>query len=234
MSHCNLPNRCSPPRRCRWGTLWYNVFDLIALFVFAGTQFMSCERPSDSVDLVPAFSAFRVWAIWGRDLRPFLFVLPFTLVTPCLNAVSENLCSPDQQLTMPPSVSCRCPARLVRDQPAPTAVWRLCSRLRYTPSCVHQVRFVTLRVYETADSCSDVSLEPARSGFSGLIGLSVADIVRGIAIATDGLVLVMTWLRTRGIYRAAIKINTRPSISSLLLRDGKCRCYIRAVDRDPQ
>ena len=47
----------------------YNTFDLIALFVFA------------------AFSSFRVWAIWGKELRPFLLVLPLALVTPCLNTV---------------------------------------------------------------------------------------------------------------------------------------------------
>lgn len=36
-----------------------------------------------------AFSAFRVWAIWGRELRPFLIVLPFCLATPVFNLVSH-------------------------------------------------------------------------------------------------------------------------------------------------
>ena len=59
---------------------------------------------------------------------------------------------------------------------------------------------------------------------------SVADIVRGFAIATDALVLLMTWLRTRGIYRAAIKINVKPSLSAMLLRDGEWCIAARSSD----
>ncbi|KAJ3526198.1 hypothetical protein NM688_g8287 [Phlebia brevispora] len=120
-----------------WGELWYNIFDIIALFVFA------------------AFSAFRVWAIWGREIRPFLIVLPFALLTPCLN------------------------------------------------------------IYRVSAESVIPEMNPLPPPYGGF-----ADIVRGFAIATDGLVLIMTWLRTRGIYRAAIKINTKPSLSAMLLRDG--------------
>lgn len=38
-----------------------------------------------------AFTAFRVWAIWGRELRPFLLVLPLTLVVPSLNIVRPSV-----------------------------------------------------------------------------------------------------------------------------------------------
>ena len=51
--------------------------------------------------------------------------------------------------------------------------------------------------------------------------LSVSDIVRGIAIATDALVLVMTWLKTRSIYRAARRAKVGTGLSELLLRDGQ-------------
>ena len=43
-----------------------------------------------TIHFVAAFSAFRVWAIWGKDIRPFLIVLPFSLVTPALNIVSRS------------------------------------------------------------------------------------------------------------------------------------------------
>lgn len=48
----------------------------------------------------------------------------------------------------------------------------------------------------------------------------VSDVVRGIAIATDALVLVMTWMKTRSIYKAARRAKVGTGISELLLRDG--------------
>lgn len=43
-----------------------------------------------SAHAVAAFTAFRVWAIWGRELRPFFLVLPLTLVVPSLNIVRPS------------------------------------------------------------------------------------------------------------------------------------------------
>ena len=48
----------------------------------------------------------------------------------------------------------------------------------------------------------------------------VSDLVRAIAIATDALVLVMTWIKTYSIYKAAKRAKFETGLSSLVIRDG--------------
>lgn len=140
----------SSPSTCRWSQYAYQVFDLIALFVFA------------------AFSAFRVWAIWGRELRPFLVVLPFCLVTPVLNLYRVTQATPIFDHSLPiPFGGCG------TDYGLPLSLY-----------------------------------------------IMFSDIVRAIAIATDALVLIMTWIKTRSIYKAVRRVKVGTGLSELLIRDG--------------
>ncbi|GJE85115.1 hypothetical protein PsYK624_011920 [Phanerochaete sordida] len=143
----------------------YNLFDIIALFVFA------------------AFSAFRIWAIWGRELRPFLIVLPFCLVTPVLNLYRVTQASSTFDTSLPPPFG-----GCGTDVGLPLGEYIMCvtSQLR-------------------ASSC---------------LMLSQVDIVRSVAIATDALVLVMTWIKTHTIYKAVRRVKVDTGLSQLLIRDG--------------
>ncbi|EKM57500.1 uncharacterized protein PHACADRAFT_26171 [Phanerochaete carnosa HHB-10118-sp] len=138
---------------CQRSQTAYNIFDLSALFVFAGAT---------------RFSAFRVWAIWGRELRPFLFILPFCLVTPVLNAYRVAKATP------------------IFDDEYPSP-WGGCEE--------------------------DI-------GMPITLYIQFGDITRAIAIVTDGLVLIMTWIKTYSIYRAARRAGAGTGLSQLLIRDG--------------
>lgn len=72
-----------------------------------------------------------------------------------------------------------------------------------------------------ADQPLGVRIQPVNKVQNNIDTPIVSDIVRGIAIGTDGLVLVMTWIKTYSIYQASRRANIRAGISELLLRDGE-------------
>ena len=53
-----------------------------------------------------------------------------------------------------------------------------------------------------------------------LSNAQVGVIVRSAVLATDGLVLMLTWIKTYGIKRAATEAGLQASVSTLIMRDG--------------
>lgn len=46
-------------------------------------------------------------------------------------------------------------------------------------------------------------------------------IARSLAIAGDMLVLILTWMKTASTWKASLDWDTKPSLTTLLVRDGK-------------
>lgn len=69
--------------------MWILGFSTLDDYTISSEPLIHLECLIESPDRICAvFSSLRVWAIWGREWRPFLLALPFTLVYPTLNLVS--------------------------------------------------------------------------------------------------------------------------------------------------
>lgn len=72
---------------CEVGITWYNIMDCAIQFILAGEHLKSWKKAVYRSHRL-AFNIFRIWAIWDRDRKILLFVLPFAILTPAVNVVS--------------------------------------------------------------------------------------------------------------------------------------------------
>lgn len=161
-------------------------------------------------------SVFRVWAIYDRKWLPVLIILPFSMFPPGLNIVRKSSCS-DTAITHYVSFS----TFLLPTGKFPAAGGAMMYRLR---------------VRRGPRKCGDIFISPPFTDFivdvrrfrcfhpRGLTNLvfsaAVPLLTRSVTIASDVLIIAMTWTKLVRTWRMKDLLDSRPRIFGLILRSG--------------